>query len=234
MKTQSQIAKIILVCLSIFFVVFEIAKLIVCINWKLTYAGVSSEANFYSEAYNNLISIHVGLFTALVAVAIAVFGIQKWFEHKEIEELKNSLPNDILQIVKANKSLIIDEVNKTMRGKVDVEIEKKSLDYFKKIVDINLSLLSNQSDREKFCASVTKIIWKKYLLNSPKSEWLKFHMTLQNLLKEINASYPNGDADFKDVINQVKNKLTEFRCQNFVMSQQFSILIQEVNRILPN
>lgn len=232
MKTQSQISIIILVCLSVFFVAFEIAKLIVYINWELTYAGVSSEANFYSEAYNNLISTHVGLFTALIAVAIAVFGIQKWLEHREINDLKSSLKDHILQVVKENKSLIIDDVNKTMRGKIDIEIEKKSLDYFKTMVEVNLSLLTNNQDREKYCINVTKIIWEKQLSNSPKNAWLEFHMPLQKLLKEISPSSLNTDTDFKHVINQINDKLKEFTSRNFAVSLQFSSLIQEVKRIL--
>ena len=43
-----------------------------------------------------------------------MFGFQKWFDHKEVDELKENLPNDIREEVKKNKLSIVNEIEKSV------------------------------------------------------------------------------------------------------------------------
>jgi hypothetical protein len=124
---------------------------------------MSSNADFYSNAFNNLISIHVGLFTALIAVTIAVFGIQKWFDHKDYEEVKNMMPDEIKKVVAENKGAIIDELNSNLQGRITSEVEKKSRDYLQTVINTNIKVFSGDQKR-LFCMQMINYIWNDLII----------------------------------------------------------------------
>ena len=49
----------------------------------------SQSLDFYSNSFSNLIATHVGLFSALIAVAIAVFVVKYWLDNKKFDEVYN-------------------------------------------------------------------------------------------------------------------------------------------------
>jgi hypothetical protein len=65
----------------------------------------SQSLTFYSNSFSNLIATHVGLFSALIAVAIAVFVVKYWIDNKKFdEEYDDKLKKKTREIEKKIKS----------------------------------------------------------------------------------------------------------------------------------
>lgn len=215
-----QICGFVSLCLAIFYSVFKWFTQIefslespLCIN-------MSSKADFYSNAFNNLISIHVGLFTALVAITIAVFGIQKWFDHKDYESIKKMMPDEIKNKVAENKGAVIGEVSKNLEGVISSEVEKKSREYLQIIISANIKVFSG-SNKRLFCMQMVDYIWNDYA----KKRWndgllplLNYQLILQQLFKEIKENAPSisteDDLKFGILVTEIQKELNDLKAEN--------------------
>ena len=177
------------------------------------------------------------MFTALIAVAIAVFGIQKWFDHKEIQKLKETLPQDIEKTVENQKDEIISDLEKTLRGNIDIKMSRSVNNYLRMILEINLAILEEEK-KEKFCLKTIVFVWNQLILKGIESGdniLLNYHLVLKRLFKELKKENKNEivqNADFKRVLESLNGRLNDIEKTNFVMFNQFKELAKLVHQFV--
>lgn len=100
---------------------------------------------FYNDAYANLVASVIGLFTALVAVAIAVFGFQKWYDRKSYEEIKKEMEE------------FEEEQRKEIPQKIDKGFEEQEEKISKKIENLVLRYIKSEVEKagsEVVCSTI--------------------------------------------------------------------------------
>ena len=236
-KTLFEVLGFISFCLVIFYSVFKFSSRILYKESLSKHIEVASQKDFYSSAYSDLIATHVGLFTALIAVAIAVFGIQKWFDHKEIQKLKETLPQDIEKTVENQKDEIISNLEKTLRGDIDVKMSRNVNNYLRMMLEIHLATLEEEK-KEKFCCRTIVFVWNQLVLKGIErgdNILLNYHLVLERLFKELKKEHKNDllrDVGFKRVLESLNGRLNDIEKKSFVMFCQFKELVKLVRQFV--
>lgn len=203
---------------------------------KLIVEKMQGDGAFYANAYNNLISTHVGLFTALIAVAIAIFGVQKWLDRKELDNVVNcQLPDKIDGKIKEEQPKIIRETKESLKKELRVEVEKISKDYLSTIVDVNLSILSGEQ-QIIFCKEFASRIYTKYFISSfemSMDPFLGFKPILVKIFSSLKKDDLKDEKQLKEFLELIRGKIIGIKNGNrFVYKREYEGFFNQINSLI--
>ena len=203
---------------------------------KLIVETSQVEVAFYANAYNNLISTHVGLFTALIAVAIAIFGVQKWLDRKELDDVVNSrLPEKIDDKIEEEKPKIINNVKDPIKKELNAEVERITKDYLCIVVDVNLSFLKDEQ-KKFFCKEFAKRIYLKYFISNcvtSMDPFLGFKSVLAKLFEPLEKDDLKDEQYLIDFISEIRGKIINIKNNNFfAYKRNYENFLKKINSLI--
>lgn len=228
-----QICGFLALTLILFYVVSKLFTTLTFEDSESILVDLQTQTDFYSNAYSHLISTHVGLFTALIAVAIAVFGFQKWFDHKEIEDFKKNLPKDIKDIVDGEKPKIVTNIEGTLSGKIKTVVDAKIRDNLQMMINVTLQSIEGDG-KEKYCRECIKMIWnEKKIYNSAEGAdfILCYHLIMTKLfgeLKSVERDSLREDSLMGAIVDSINKDLCEMKTNNWIKYQHFAGLAKSI------
>lgn len=203
----------------------------------------SRSMDFYSNSFNNLIATHVGLFSALIAVAIAIFIFKYWIDNKKFDEdYKKKLDAKVDEVEKRIKSY--KEIDYTVARSVygsmiksimKIDDSKKCTNNLIELVNAYIALGTNESENGSvigFCVTITDL-FKRLLDTEPNDELssctVSLLETLGNLLDKCDDLYAHIEEDlYKQVLakygtNKLKQEENERQQKRNNISPQRSL-----------
>lgn len=242
-KTKSwynffEVVGIITIVIILYLFVYKWSTHIVFEDVSSIFINIKKPADFYNNAYSNLVSTTAALFTALVAVAIAVFGIQKWFENKKYDEIRlqienfvqtqeKDIPKLIQKAIKDQEEHISSKLKELLDDLVKTESKKEEVSYIQSLINAHLSYLID-AERTFFCKEQFKHIVKKMNLNfSEDTENLCFsyHQVLENLVDQMrnDSDILRNDLDLKTAILKILSHLDYVQNTDSLLFQLHSL-----------
>ena len=80
--------------------------------------------NFFDNSLEKVLSIHVGIFSALVTFAVAMILIKYWFDHSKFEERIKEIEKERkeeIDVLKNELAVVKETANEVERAKKDME-----------------------------------------------------------------------------------------------------------------
>lgn len=174
-------------------------------------AKIGDSADFYNNAYSNLISTVAALYTGLIAVTIAIFAFQKWFEGKKYNELKEEtenfiasqkevIPAQIRETFDKNKADLSQQLKKFVENYIKSEVASEHGKLVSSRIRAELEYLSKEErffySKEQFKNIVSKMNLNFSDVNTFGSI-LAYEEMIGSLLDILDKEYKEtGDKDF--------------------------------------
>lgn len=203
----------------------------------------SQSLGFYKDSFSNLIATHVGLFSALIAVAIAIFIFKYWIDNKKFDEdYKKKLDDEVKEVETRIKSY--KEIDYTVARSVygsmiksimKIDESKKCTKDLIELVNAYIALGVNEKENSSiigFCVVITGL-FDRVLKAKPDDELsscaVSLLETMGNLLDKYEDLYAHieeklyddvlekfGTEELKEKEKERKRKRDNKRPQKFL------------------
>lgn len=233
-----EIIGIIAIVLLLYWGVYKYSTYVVFEEVSSILIDVKKPVDFYNTAYSNLVSTAWALFTSLVTVAVALFGIQKWFENKKYEEIQREIkrfikkqekdiPNQIRQTINEKKGEISETLKELLNELVRAESKKEEVNFVQSLINTHLSYLLDE-EKKFFCKEQFKHIVEKMNLNFSENTidpFLAYHQLLEDLIDQIkkDPKILANDIDFKTAILKIISHLDYVESTDNILFQVHSL-----------